>query len=107
MCPNKGTSFVLPQMPPLPQELVARSLPFEFTGLDYFGPLYIKQFKQMLDKVPKTVSKKVWVCLFTCLTIQAIHLEVVEDMSADEFILCLHRFMARREIPHQIISDYS
>ena len=44
-------------------------------------------------------------CLFTCLTIQAIHLELVEDMSAEEFILCLCRFMARRGIPHQIISD--
>ena len=44
-------------------------------------------------------------CLFTCLTIQAIHLELVEDMSGEELILCLRRFMARRGIPHQIISD--
>ena len=53
MCPNKqickkieGISFVMLEMPPLPQERVARSLPFEFTGLDYFGLLYIKQFEQ-------------------------------------------------------------
>ena len=39
-------SFVMPEMPPLPQERVARSLPFEFTDLDYFGLLYIKQFEQ-------------------------------------------------------------
>lgn len=95
----------MPEVPPLPRERVARSLPFEFTGLDYFGPLYIKQFVRVSDEVTETVSKKVWVCLFTCLAIRAIHLELVEDMSAEEFILCLRRFMARRGIPRQIISD--
>ena len=39
---TEGTSFVMPEMPPLPQEQVARSLPFEFTSLNYFGLLYIK-----------------------------------------------------------------
>ena len=101
----EGSPFVMPEMPPLPRERVARSLPFEFTGLDYFGPLYIKQFVQVSDEVTETVSKKVWVCLFTCLTVRAIHLELVEDMSTEEFILCLRRFMARRGIPRQIISD--
>ena len=33
------------------------------------------------------------------------HLELVEDISADEFLLCLRHFMARCGIPHQIISD--
>ena len=75
----------MPEMPPLPRELVAWSLPFEFTGLDYFGPLYIKQFVQGSE----TIVKKVWVCLFTCLAVRAIHLELIEDMSAEEFIMCL------------------
>ena len=101
----EGSPIVMPEMPPLPRERVARSLPFEFTGLDYFGPLYIKQFVQVSDEVTETVSKKAWVCLFTCLAVRAIHLELVEDMSTEEFILCLHRFMARQGIPHQIISD--
>ena len=37
--------------------------------------------------------------------LSAIHLELVEHMSAEEFILCLERFMARRGVPRQIISD--
>ena len=37
--------------------------------------------------------------------VRAVHLEVVEDMSADQFPLGLHRFMARRGAPRQIISD--
>jgi len=37
--------------------------------------------------------------------VRAIHLELVEDMSADEFLLWLRCFMARRGVPRQIISD--
>ena len=32
-------------------------------------------------------------------------LELVEDMSNDEFLLCLRHFIARRGVPQQIISD--
>ena len=102
---TEGGPFAMPEMPPLPRERVARSAPFEFTGVDYFGPLYIKQFVQTSGHDTEVVSKKVWVCLFTCLTVRAIHLELVRDMTAEEFILCLRRFMARRGVPCQIISD--
>ena len=91
---TEGRPFVMPEMPPLPRERVARSVPFEFTGVDYFGPLYVKQSVQSSEQDKEVVSKKVWVCLFTCLTVRAIHLEVVKDMTAEEFILCLRRFMA-------------
>ena len=49
----------MPEMPPLPQEGVVRSVPFEFTGIDYFGPLYIKQFVQMSEQDTEVISKKV------------------------------------------------
>ena len=100
----EGNPFVMPKMPPLPAERVARSLPFEYTGLDYLGPLYIKSFPQT-DKQVVQDTRKVWICLFTCLAVRAVHLELVDDMSAEEFILCLRRFIARRGIPRQIISD--
>ena len=95
----------MPKMPPLPTEYVARSLPFEYTGLDYLGPLHIKSFSETSEQTDTQNSKKVWVCLFTCLTVWAIHMELVEDMSAEKFILCLCRFVARRGTPRQIISD--
>ena len=99
---TEGNPFKMPRMPPWPKERVNEALPFEYTGLDYFGPLYVKQRP---DTSHQTVEKKVWVCLFTCLVVRAIHLEIVEDMSADQFLLCLRRFMARRGTPRQIISD--
>lgn len=82
-------------MPDLPEERVKLHQPFTFTGLDYFGPLFVKN----------TVSEKRWVCLFTCLTIRAIHLEVVKDLSAEECLLAIRRFVAVRGIPCLIISD--
>ena len=49
--------------------------------------------------------KKKWFCLFTCLNVRAIHLELVEDMSTETFLLCFRRFIAKRVTPSSIISD--
>ena len=49
--------------------------------------------------------KKAWVCLFTCLTVRAIHLEWVLDLTAIQFLSCLRRFVSRRGRPDMIISD--
>ena len=92
----QGGPYKTPPFPPLPMERVNPSPSFQYTGLDYFGPLYIKEAK-------KTV--KVWVCLFTCLVIRAVHLELVRDMTAENFLLAIRRFIARRGRPLQIISD--
>ena len=38
----QGGPFKMPSMSPCQNNKVIRSLPFQHTGLDYFGPLYIK-----------------------------------------------------------------
>lgn len=90
-----GGPFKLPAMPDLPLERVKFNLPFTFTGMDYFGPLY----------VINDSKEKCWVCLFTCLTIRAIHMEVVRDLSSEECLLAIRRFVAVRGLPQLIISD--
>ena len=92
----QGGPFKLPSMSPWPRKKVAKSAPFTYTGLDYFGPLYIQAGSS---------KKKVWVCLFTCVTVRAIHLELVKDMTAEQFLLALRRFIARRGKPAQLILD--
>ena len=47
------------------------STPFTITGIDCFGPLYVKGCTNL---------KKVWVCLFTYIAVRAVHLELVKDM---------------------------
>ena len=47
----------------------------------------------------------VWVCIFTCITIKAIHLELIEGMTSEQFLLALRRSVACRGKPNEIISD--
>ena len=88
--------YVMPRMPPLPRERVSESPPFTYTGLDYLGPLTV---------IVDGQHTKVWICLFTCMAVRAVSLEVVTEMSAYQFLLCLSRFIAQRGRPAGIISD--
>ena len=101
----EGGPYRMPQIPSWPKERVVQSVPFEYSGLDYFGPLYIKNYVNVASEDEAPATKKVWVCLFTCFAIRAVHIELIEDMSAEEFLLCFRRFIARRDIPKQILSD--
>ena len=83
-------------MPPLPTKRVSQSSPFSHSGVDYFGPLFVKS---------RYENKKVWVCLYTCLVTRAVHLELMSDMSTEQFLLGFRRFVARHGTPKEIISD--
>lgn len=82
----------------LPQSRVQQSLVFQFTGIDYAGPLYVR------DQTNQT-SSKMYICLFTCAVVRAIHLELVEDQTTDAFLRAFRRFISRRGVPECIISD--
>lgn len=81
--------------PPLPEFQVQQSRPFAAVGIDFAGPLYCKG-----QETPKT-----WICLFTCCSTRAIHLELVPDLTAESFIRSLKRFSSRRGIPEKVITD--
>ena len=93
---HEGGPYKMPLMPPLPTSRVSESVPFTYTGIDYFGPMFIKN---------KTEIQKVWVCLFTCLITRAIHLELMQNMSTEQFLLGFRRFLSRHGKPKEIISD--
>lgn len=93
---QEGGPYKMPAMPPLPKSRVSEAQAFSRTGLDYLGPLYIRSSEGL---------KKTWVCLFTCLVTRAIHLELMHDMSAEEFLLGFRRFISVRGTPVEIISD--
>ena len=92
----EGQPFRLPQMPQLPRERVRQSHPFQFVGLDYLGPFAVTN---------SNTTQKVWVCLFTCMTTRAVHLEVIPGLSTPLFLNGLKRFIARRGRPDRIVSD--
>eukprot|EP00117_Sycon_ciliatum_P018644 scpid5610/ scgid2568/ len=95
---HEGPPYKLPSPPALPKERVVPAAPFEYVGLDYFGPILVKQ-------ADGTTTSKVWVCLLTCLAVRAVHLEWVIDMTALQFIACFRRFVARRGVPRLLYSD--
>ncbi|XP_047123003.1 uncharacterized protein LOC124806287 [Hydra vulgaris] len=96
-----GKAFTSKVSPPLPYYHVTASFPFQHTGVDYLGPLHVKP---IFDDNSNEMYP-VHVVLFTCATTRAIHLDLVPDLSAKSFILCLKRFIGRRGIPNLIISD--
>ena len=71
---------------------------FENIGLDYLGPLYVKEKASVTEE-------KVWVALFTCATSRAVHLELVHDMTTETFLNTFRRFCGRRGIPYLVDSD--
>lgn len=86
-----------PPMAPLPkQRLTPFIRAFTYVGVDYFGPLLVK--------VGKSHAKR-WVALFTCLTVRAIHLEVVHNLSSESCVMAVRRFIARRGAPTEFFSD--
>ena len=70
--------------------------PFTNNGVDYFGPFSIKLFR-------RTVKR--WICLFTCLSVRAVHMEIVQSLDTQSCLDAVHRFIARRGKPKTVISD--
>ena len=82
-----------------PAERVSDDPPFTHVGIDFAGPLYIK------DKSSRSNSFKVYLCLFTCCSTRAIHLELTDLLAAKSFLLAFRRFVGRRGLPSTIWSD--
>ena len=84
-------------MAPLPvARITPADAPFTSVGVDYFGPIPVKL---------KTSRVKRYGCIFTCLTMRAIHIEVSQDLSTDSFLMAFSRFVSKRGAPTEIYSD--
>ncbi|XP_043465287.1 uncharacterized protein LOC122500431 [Leptopilina heterotoma] len=84
----------------LPPPRVSPSRPFSHTGIDYAGPFMVRNNSGRGSK-----SHKTWLAIFVCLSIKAIHLELVHDYSTPTFLAAFRRFTSRRGIPSDIYSD--
>ncbi|XP_042069807.1 uncharacterized protein LOC121812250 [Haplochromis burtoni] len=69
---------------------------FYSTGVDCFGPFEVK--------IGRRVEKR-WGIIFKCLTIRAVHLDVLTSIDTDAFLMALRRFIARRGTPAELYSD--
>ena len=70
--------------------------PFTFVGVDLFGPMFVRQGRSDLKR---------YGCIFTCLTVRAVHLEMTNVLDTDSFTNALQRFISRRGKPREIWCD--
>ena len=54
---------------------------------------------------PTYGTDKVYIALFSCCVSRALHLDLVRDLSTQEYLRCLRRFSAHRGTPALIVSD--
>ena len=84
----------------LPVDRIIPGSVFEKIGVDYAGPVLVKH-----GFVHKPVVVKAYICVFVSLTVKAVHLELVSDLTTEAFVAALRRFIAGRGKPSLIWSD--
>ena len=95
-CRKGRAQTMTPVMAELPTERLDASTAFANVGIDYFGPFTVKIGRR---------NEKRWCCLFTCLTVRAVNIEIVPKLDTDSCLNAIMRFIARRGKPIKMISD--
>ena len=82
--------------PLLIARIMPRDPPFTSVGINYFGPIPVKLKRSRVKRYGS---------IFTCLTMRAIHIEVLQDLSTDSFLMAFTRFVSRRGASTEVYSD--
>ncbi|XP_071104136.1 uncharacterized protein [Haliotis cracherodii] len=87
----------IPLMADLPEaRLRLFKAPFYSTGIDCFGPMYIKIGRR---------REKRYGIIFKCMTTRAVHIDILDSLDTDAFLMALRRFISRRGCPFELLSD--
>ena len=70
--------------------------PYQHTGIDFTGHLFVKLAGSV---------QNMYILIFTCLNIRAIHLELLPSMTCKDFLMAFVRFCNIYSIPEAIYSD--
>ena len=85
----------------LPPVRVTPNIVFTNVGVDYAGPVLIKR-----GAVRRPTITKAYIAVFVSLSVKAVHLELVSDLTTEAFLACLIRFVSRRGKPTTMWSDH-
>ncbi|KAJ8346588.1 hypothetical protein SKAU_G00279890 [Synaphobranchus kaupii] len=69
---------------------------FYSAAMDCFGPFLIKQGRG---------TEKTWAIIYKCLTTRCVHLDTLQSMDTDSFLMSLKRFTEQRATPYELLSD--
>ncbi|XP_024876435.1 uncharacterized protein LOC112457528 [Temnothorax curvispinosus] len=84
----------------LPASRVTVSRPFSRTGIDYAGPVTLREGKRRNAR-----NHKAYIAIFVCFATKAVHIELVSDLTLDAFLAAFKRFISRRGKPSHMYSD--
>ncbi len=93
----QGKCYGEPPMASLPAFRVREAPAFSKSGVDFAGPLYVK------NRV--NGNEKAYIVLWSCCVTRAVTLDLVSDLNTSTFLRALRRFAARRGVPTLIVSD--
>jgi hypothetical protein len=100
ICIRQRETTMNQMMGDLPRERVRPTRPFLSTGVDFGGPFQIKTMKGRGGKLVKA-----YICLFSCLSTKAIHIELVSDLTSVAFLAAFRRLMGKRGRVANLHSD--
>lgn len=100
VCARYNKGFEEQLMASLPADRMRRNRAFLITGVDYCGPIEItERYKS------RSNTRKCWIAIFVCMVTRAVHIDIIADLSAAEFIACFERFINRRGHCNKLYSD--
>lgn len=91
-------AFKYPKMTSMPEHKMKFVKPFLHVGVDYTGHLWV-------HCNDKNSQIKMYIVIYTCMNIRAIHLDLLPDMSTKSFLLSFTRFCNLYGIPSHLYSD--
>lgn len=97
---KQDESQLMAQLPIQRVDVRKPSRAFQYTNLDYAGPVLIKR-----QGGRSRVIDKGYIAVFVCTKTKAVHLELVSDLTTDAFIAAFSRFVNRRGKVHELMSD--
>ncbi|XP_072051635.1 uncharacterized protein [Amphiura filiformis] len=96
-CRKRNAKVQQQMMSDLPKDRVTPGEPpFSRVGMDYFGPLEVKQGRSIVKR---------YGVVFVCLASKAIHIEMAASLDTDACVNVIPRFVSRRGQVKQIRSD--
>ena len=97
----EGQPFRYPVAPSLTKLRLSENFSFYTTGIDNFGPMYVKNiFGRNYQNLYKRCGT-----LYTCAASRAIVLDLVPNLDSQSFIRSFRRFISRRGCPCNVITD--
>ncbi|XP_047510573.1 uncharacterized protein LOC125053303 [Pieris napi] len=99
-CFKANPQPTIPLMGDLPDYRVNESNAFVHTAVDYAGPISIIPYRKRGVR-----SMKAYLCIFVCMVVRAVHVELTTDLSTSSFLSAFKRFIARRGSVFVLYSD--